>query len=510
MRGRSRPDPGIPSPLEPFLPSSERKSAVGTLEGSFTDTDAHGSKNVNTLSISRPQRKSHRNSLLPTAPPDDSDMEYRCEIEERARRKLIVANAEVVLSSSDSELGSKDGHSIRSDTGKERLGSPNDTHADARIGLGLTFQPGTRRNQGDQRRIIDHHTRDTPRRSASRPRRSETVPPWSPLSSDLHSARPSSPFRYPTDSPQSDQDAAHQRRRAALLGVISGIDLGASSQFGGEGEESDYCGESGLAISGSRGLASKLAPSARSHIVAPIINMDEGPNQEDTQWERRHKTLRPERPRSSSCMPTFLFSAADDHGRDHGESSTVRRTSQARKYTESRTPSPHTGSGRKSLSRSPVIPQTDLPTLPAALRRHSVYHRSISGPTAAKADEERSLTTKYGSVSKYRESLQQNRGNKSDGPAVVCQGPYAAAARERKAYGIPNSDSVEVYRGMDQRRGSQALTHADSDLSSVGSVYWNDDEGDSELSAGAETLFRKLNGGQSKEAEWKTHSVCSK
>jgi hypothetical protein len=68
---------------------------------------------------------------------------------------------------------------------------------------------------------------------------------------------------------------------------------------------------------------------------------------------------------------------------------------------------------------------------------------------------------------------------------LIAERSHAAAARERRAFGIPPSESVEVY----QQRASQLLSHAESNLSSVGSVYWQEEE---ELSPGAETLFRKL------------------
>ncbi|KAK0452990.1 uncharacterized protein EV420DRAFT_1557910 [Desarmillaria tabescens] len=73
-----------------------------------------------------------------------------------------------------------------------------------------------------------------------------------------------------------------------------------------------------------------------------------------------------------------------------------------------------------------------------------------------------------------------------------------AAARERKAFGIPPSESDEVYQTAS--RGTQeVLSHADSILSAMGSEIWHNDECE-ELSSGAEALFRTLSGGRSRES----------
>ncbi len=73
-----------------------------------------------------------------------------------------------------------------------------------------------------------------------------------------------------------------------------------------------------------------------------------------------------------------------------------------------------------------------------------------------------------------------------------------AAARERRAFGIPPSESDEVYQTANQ--GTQeVLSHADSILSAMGSEIWHNDECD-ELSSGAEALFRTLSGGRPRES----------
>jgi hypothetical protein len=84
--------------------------------------------------------------------------------------------------------------------------------------------------------------------------------------------------------------------------------------------------------------------------------------------------------------------------------------------------------------------------------------------------------------------------NQASDDAGLAESSYAAAARERKAFGIPASESDEVYRP-----GVAMLPHATSDLSSVGSTLWHEDC--EELSMGAEELFRKLSGRQGTERD---------
>ena len=78
-------------------------------------------------------------------------------------------------------------------------------------------------------------------------------------------------------------------------------------------------------------------------------------------------------------------------------------------------------------------------------------------------------------------------------------------SREARPSGVSLSDAVIDYYGLDRRRISQAPSH-ESDLSSAGSVYW-DEDGDSELSAGAESLFKELSKDRRKDWESEEQEV---
>ncbi|KAK0187281.1 hypothetical protein F5146DRAFT_985383 [Armillaria mellea] len=94
--------------------------------------------------------------------------------------------------------------------------------------------------------------------------------------------------------------------------------------------------------------------------------------------------------------------------------------------------------------------------------------------------------------------LRQDPDSQSYDVVSLAEHSRIAAARERRAFGIPPSESDEVYQTAS--RGTQeVLSHADSILSAMGSEIWHNDECD-ELSSGAEALFRTLSGGRPRES----------
>jgi hypothetical protein len=299
-----------------------------------------------------------------------------------------------------------------------------------------------------------------------------------------------------------DLDDEHQRRRAALLGIVSRLELGSGlpTPVSAEGDESEYFGEEGFAISGSGELADRITRHMEPEEMSEDGSVygegdgDEGGFHPMHIYQREDE----ERPRSSSRMPTFLLSTEDPHGQTYDH--------EIRKSESSRTSSSTSGTGPRASSRSPIVrnEHTNIP-IPAALRKHSVYHHSPSSASHLEAREStmeptnprqhsRSPSPRLTSVEKRAGSAyarprgrtwRHDRDSEQSDAILIAERSHAAAARERRAFGIPPSESVEVY----QQRASQLLSHADSNLSSVGSAYWHEEE---ELSAGAETLFERL------------------
>ena len=450
---------------------------------------------------------------------EDSDLEYRYEADGRDRRRLVVANAEVIPSSSESDIDTRE--ALKMEDLRFHEGGPWNSAETSRSNVGLGFDFGTaiskarcRRGSGSRHQQEVRHSEQgdlawnsrTPILSA----RGTRLAGNRPVQDDNH-------VRGNTRDSCATLDEEHQRRRAALLGIVSRLELGAgiSTLVAGEGEESEYGGEEGFAISGSGEFRDRIAqheePNEMSDDGSVYGDADE--DDDNTQPSiRRQQQPDEEKPRSSNCMPTFLLSTedSDHHIHCHTQGHDVYLPDpHLRGPVSSRSSSPVSRIGPRASSRSPIIrnENTNVP-IPAALRRHSVYHRSPSPGLHPEAKENttkpenpsrrsRSPSLCYNQAEKQgttgsvyaqphvRTSRCDKVTERSDA-VLIAERSHAAAARERHAFGIPPSESVEVY----QQRASQLLSHAESNLSSVGSVYWHEEE--EELSPGAETLFRKL------------------
>ncbi|KAF9018362.1 Dbl homology domain-containing protein [Hymenopellis radicata] len=197
----------------------------------------------------------------------------------------------------------------------------------------------------------------------------------------------SSESDYPEDE-EEDFEEAHRKRKAALMGIVNGLELSHPEDNKPVDDDSEYNGVEGLAIGGSGEVDGAVSES----------------EYEDD-----------ERP------PTVIVSSSA--GRSFRASS----------------PSP---------ARSSLKPSRDAP-----------YYEAVS----------------------------------------IAQHSHVAAARQRRAFGIPPSESDEVYRGT-----QAVLSHADSVLSEMN---WQDDEEREDLSEGAVALFRTLSGGRRKS---RTSSVPEK
>ncbi|KAF9466836.1 hypothetical protein BDZ94DRAFT_1250917 [Collybia nuda] len=487
LRGRSRTDPGITRNSGPYLSSS--KPAALSCETNYSTTSSDTTKQK-LFNSSIPRLRNHLDIDCRT---DDSDLDFQYEIQERERRKLVVANAEVFPSSSESETDAKErGWAVPAEaklgkadwkSGLKSYGATNG------IGLGLGL-PGKinlkqkpisgGRETGDRRQTKNQFVEDGAGRWDTGNRATGTR------------SRSSAHDTYADLEPTSDTyltslDADHRRRREDLLGIVSGLDIQPSPAAVGESEESEYYGEDGFAISGSGDLGEASQSVQANFGSADPVNNGPKNNYGIRSWRASHETQRPSRPRSSSQahLPTYVVSP-DDEGSWAVQPSPSRRPRSTDQHSFpllAATLGP--SKGRKS-SRSPVVRQDDLTPVPVALRRHSVYHRSPSPSAGERPPNDKKLLKK----------LDHDR-NDTDA-LIITERSYAVAARERRAFGIPLSESVEVYQGVSDS-GERHLTHADSDLSSMGSQYWDEDV--DELSPGAETLFRKLSGGPIKEME---------
>lgn len=480
---------------------------------------------------------------------NDSDFEDRYEVEGRDRRKLVVVNAEVMASSSSE--GEESDHGIGDENwemegnherGEQTEISHNQTGI---VGLGLGLEGFNTRREDANKHDLEINA-DWQNPQAPRVQHGFQTPTLSILSS-LSSAPDYSSRRDPVlphdsggagvvsgvDSGPSDSmrrvEEERQRRRDALIGIVSGLELTGSRNgplASGEMEESDYGGEDGLAISGSVGVGEGQSAENGGHgITIEISKEDESESEyedEESEPEVEYNRSRQQqtyeeppqgRNKQSRAVPTSQVSGqSDDGGRivapeSHAVSSNPRfllhrpGSFMYRSPSPSRPPSAASYSspvsyqtkdncGRKSPLRSPVVRgQSDrdtAPPMPAALRRHSVYHQEPSPVRGLSSNS--SIMDHPGSRAM---SQDQGLGITQRSNASV------AAARERKALGIPPSESDEVYQNEAHRQSR--LSHAESNLSTIGSnaAQWRQqvaDGEDEEWSMGAETLFRTLSG----------------
>ncbi|KAG5650115.1 hypothetical protein H0H81_000623 [Sphagnurus paluster] len=468
MRSRSRTDPGC-IPIAFFQDSRTRSSHKSNPDHKET---------LQSSSIPRLQGK-RNGSDAQWSTDESSDFESRYETENRSRRHLVVANAEVFPSSSESDLERAERTRGRTNETAYRSKNHRNSHGDGR-GLGLGFDldsDGTNNRTGSPRKDIGCNT------SSERPTR-RTEEPQTPSRSS-RSSNQTQEVRSYRNHETLDVSSDHQRRREALLGIVSRLDLDRSTTAPSQHSESE------LGDEGSMNALSHY-PDERDrnkHTSSEQQQRYKG----DLEHEIDNQVQPPARPRkdrhrSSSCTPTpTLIFPNDNNTQPSWEpASYLTATLHPDQYlgashSRSRSPKPPDKPQKSPLvSRSPIIPQTDTNGLPAALKRHSVYHRAHSpNPPPADAGENKAADKKPNGKQVHA----QRRGE------FVDSRPFSAAARERKAYGMPPSDFDGDYQS-----NRRTLPHVDSDLSSVGSVYWDDDE--SELSPAAETLFKTLGGDQ--------------
>jgi hypothetical protein len=511
MRKRSCTDPGSLSSVEALSPLDDSNTPVirQTLRTPRFDS------NVQKSNIPRPQARTLWSSRSQRT--EDSDLECRYEADGRDRRRLVVANAEVIPSSSESDVDNGKIQKVK-DNQFDKAGSQSSAEI-SRSNVGLGFDIGAavskargRLDSGGQRQ---QEARQSDQDSTWNSR-TPTLPARGMRLNDSRVDRDDVQPRGNTRDSNSDFDEEHQRRRTALLGIVRGLGLGSGIPVpvSGENEESKYNREKGYAMSGSREFTDRIVqheePDGISEDGSVYGDGDDDDNNQHPMDQRQDQ----ERPRSSSCMPTFLLSTEDSDDNVHGhgrDSDAYLPDPHLRKPTSSRSSSPHSRTVLRASSRSPIIrnENTNIP-IPAALRRHSVYHRSPSphlypdveenttgpanlgwrptspSPRFNQAENQSAAPPAHGQP-RVR-SARRDRVSEQSDAVLIAERSHAAAARERRAFGIPPSESVEVY----QPRVSQLLSHAESNLSSVGSVYWHEEE--EELSPGAETLFRKLSG----------------
>lgn len=359
---------------------------------------------------------------------DDSDLERRFELETKARRKLTVANAEVVP-----------GTSSESDADSHRQISSNRTYGSkvGPVGLGLSLGS----SPANFCRLASGQLSTMGDDSRSRP-----------VEKNLRFSLP------PSESAGSSYSDELNNNHASVTRPL-GLDINHGQRVKSDGQ----------------GLANR--PFANPHSPHSPISMVQGFSEEETESEREGYSLRRSRPRqrSSSCTPSFQASPKDE---DDIYNDPPRSQSVCQRYPEpSRTDRMFPLSLRDLIKNrnSFIKPNTtdDAAQTPLILTPKPCEWDSRRPPTSGRLDRQT-----------RRRSFREQQ---SEASAIV-EDYRSAAARERQAFGIPPSPSDEVLSGGDPNQGD--LSHTDSDMSSINeSIRQADDD---VLGLDADSMLKSL------------------
>lgn len=450
-----------------------------------------------TSNIPRP-----KNKIVPlSVTTDESDIEFRWEQDRRDGRKLTVTNAEAFTSSSSSEgeasyVPVEGKFSAGRFLPRDSTGPSSDFQQNA-VGLGLNI----RMNVGQYESHSDADSYHSWPRHNGPSSEQETSMRYSLTSSasaeSLYSERVISyqDKYYDAGSPEEIyQDADHRRRQADLVNIVTDmVPPSGPSRVTRYSMASDYCGEEGIAFSDSGDISDKPCDTPN--------NNDEYNSDDNYGYNFESSRSPKERPRSSSCMPTFLISEVDDNEYAPDEytpyTPELRRPHSACDWTPPAQPSKLSPSNRMIQSQG----RRSSPGSPAKTKIASLPKKFPKKPSWNASRVEHSAFSTYGSEWSDTK-IDAGRKPKTNNPNVALPSHHSVAARERQAFGIPPSESDDIQRGSNQQ---YRLSHAESDLSSVGSSYWQ--ENLDELSTGAEILFRKLSGGSAKQMQRRSYPV---
>ncbi|KAJ3746083.1 hypothetical protein DFH05DRAFT_1483662 [Lentinula detonsa] len=409
-RSRSCTDPGT------FVPAKEQSNILTAQSNCYSNSKSHQTAHTSHIPrlrggsfapVSARQfvKNYHSGASVST---DESDFEYRYEVEGRDRRKLTVMNAVVVPSSSSESEDDPSFHSrLHTYSYNQRFparGKPSQGQVlEGKIGLGLMLKDrgrtGERRlqlqpqdeynNDGSDRVRIYHEehnyehvrveTAETDLHSTSavqmRQSRSSIVSypsAGSIYSTDEEEAELSDATGSGSGIGQSSQtlslnelDQTHSRRKAALLGLVQGLDnlslrsandsSTAAEASGGrsilsEGE-SDYCGEKGLAVSRSLGEGTNKLDDGHQ----------ESASESDYGLEGSRTVFVPSTPRTPTTRKSF-------------DSSTLNGSSRASRYSSPSESNPNTYYAEKEPDSARVPSSKNS-------KRHSLHPSSAISPS---------------------------------------------------------------------------------------------------------------------------------
>ncbi|KAG7085627.1 hypothetical protein E1B28_003174 [Marasmius oreades] len=457
-RSRSRTDPGSRTPT---IKSSE--DVPIPLPNTPQPTSSYESRSF-TSNI--PRLRGNHSGGSRSASADDSDLEYRLELEARQYRRLTVINAKIpsCTSSSESEVESIV-LSPATDLGEQG------TTGERIVGLGLDFMDLKRNADMD----LDVHETTTKHFSMN------TYASAGSIYTDEETEE--SVFDTGIDpTHQSSQslaslDTNHNRRRETLLGLVRGLHRYHTPQHPVmSGDESEYNGEPGLAISSSGDVQiTSVNTGVQEDRITQVEELESEVEQEGFENETNLEG------------PSHRLSRNPAHGLSFG-----RRPGQFSPlpFKPSNSPKTETESKRPNKSSGLIDGNPLKATATSSSKRKTSRHEHGSR-SQANPPSPRNLVPQPQPV--VRDSFNSFES------VVIAKKSREAVARGREAFGIPPSESDEVYHASpisnSERQANVAtLPHIDSVGSNIDGDSWDNDKNNGQLSVGAEALFREIGG----------------
>ncbi|KAF4583965.1 hypothetical protein EYR40_002463 [Pleurotus pulmonarius] len=475
-RSRSCTDPGsqprprvlVPSSMgTPQLPAkTDSKSGVSSLprfQGRRKGNDKLGGHYS--------EKPSHLPYRDPETSTDESDLEYRYEAAAKERRRLVIANADTysISSSSESDLdGRRSRVPVPTDRNKRSTPKAAGYSRPARaspsqstrpvIGLGL-----------DLSRNNPHADPDERPNSRSRLRgiqAAQNVPSVDDTGRTIYDDGLGEKERSwdagHTTNAVDDIHAVHERRREALLGIVSGLALGSDSN---DTSLASYQGlndhEQGVAVSDSGDVHHR-----EDDCRDVMSKHNQGTPRSNSSKDDAIGALRSTLPKSSKGDKRSLL---------------------ARPSTVIHGPKSPSQSKPQDGSRSPVIKTFTSP--PGTLKkRMSAFYVNAPPDGNDNAEERRDG---WQQLAKHRSPQQEDRKY----PDNDDYGGYATQPSSNSLEEVPHdTEEASFAAPMMQSHSEGTVSQAGSDVSAVEQhTVWGD-EGYDGLSVGAEALFRKISG----------------
>ena len=408
---------------------------------------------------------------------EDSDLEHRYETESRDRRKLTVTNAKISVSGSSSESDAE----IRQQASLQKMNAGRPSRDISRIpvglGLSLSHPPAIHR---------DKH--DTQSRRTDRPSPQEKNLRFSlPVSESTESAYSDEFNNIRPDSFRKNHGVRDQSRgREEILETPRVLPPSP--------------------VERKRNPNSKRPTSPRSTISrrpspSPVYPVDHAADEANASGHESYHlqhTSKSKR-RSSSCEPNFTASPERDSDSSFVPIVPQRPRSACQRYAP---PSPRNSelfpANLRDLIKNRQSFHSSSPHQPGLSRRTK---ESVLDPRSGRQERivQHAMSPPYFEDDGYRK-LSFDRDQTLTEASAIAQGYRSAAARERMAFGLPPSESDEVFSDREED-----LSQAESNLSSLNESLWQ--ENSEELSMEAESILRSLNY-PSKEISKKKQRVC--